>query len=156
MYISKSARQAYSEVLAFLDVIDESLVQKVPQKLIEFFQKEKDKDYIKIFNPNVSIATQGVLEETLALIAFLNLKYWCDTPEEKERLMKIYRENEERYIQLEKQRYEENSIFTSSTKRNDKQQFEEAKIQSNEIVTYKRESFIDNIINKIKSYFRKK
>ena len=40
------------------------------------------------------------MEETLAIIAMLNLKYWCEDKNERERLKQIYRNNEKEYQEL--------------------------------------------------------
>lgn len=97
MYISLATRQAYSEIDAFLRVLDDSTVNKIPLKLREFFEREKDKNYIKEISADIPISEQNLKKETLAIIALLNLKYWCEDEEEKARLKKIYEENEKKY-----------------------------------------------------------
>ena len=88
-------RKTYAEVDAFINLLDEYDRNKIPQKLRNFFKTEKDPNYRKEIDPNVPISEQNLKEETLALIAFLNLKYICEDETEKERLKKIYSENEE-------------------------------------------------------------
>ena len=76
------------------EVLDTSLVEKVPDKLRELFKREKDKYHYKKIDLYTPISEQGLKDETLAIIAFLNLKYWCEDEEERARLEKIYEENE--------------------------------------------------------------
>ena len=74
MGISVATRQAYTEIDTFLELIDEEEREKVPKHLRELFKKEKDKNYIKNIDINVSIEEQNLKDETLALIALLNLQ----------------------------------------------------------------------------------
>ncbi|MGE5472609.1 MAG: hypothetical protein ACM3UU_00100 [Ignavibacteriales bacterium] len=97
MYIPLATRQAYSEIDAFLKILDDYTVNKIPPKLREFFEREKDKNYVKEISTDIPISEQNLKKETLAIIALLNLKYWCDDEEEKVRLKKIYAENEKTY-----------------------------------------------------------
>ena len=105
MYISLATRQAYSEIVTFLRILDDSTVNKIPLKLKEFFEREKDKNYIKEIHTDIPISEQNLKKETLAIIALLNLKYWCDDEEEKTRLKKIYAENEKKYQSDLKNKY---------------------------------------------------
>lgn len=79
MSIPVSTRQAYSELDTFIELLDECSKNKIPQKLRKFFKMEKDRTYIKNINPNTPIKEQNLKEETLALIAMLNLQYWCES-----------------------------------------------------------------------------
>ena len=97
MSISISTKQAYSEIDEFLSLLTEEERNKIPERLRDFFKENKDKYYQKNINPNLPIKDQNLLEETLTLIAFLNLKYWCEDEKEKERLTAIYLENDKKY-----------------------------------------------------------
>lgn len=111
MNISKTTRRAYSEVDEFLSLISEENLNKVPQEIKNLFKEEKDTEYVKNIDPNEDIAKQDLMEETLAIIAMLNLKYWCEDEKEKERLIEIYQNNEEKYKDLFQIDFNENEIF---------------------------------------------
>ena len=89
MGVSINTRQAYSEVDEFLGLISNEHRNKIPKKLREFFREEKDTNYIKGINPNVPIKNQKLKEETLGIIALLNLQYWCEDENEKKRLKEV-------------------------------------------------------------------
>ena len=84
---------------------------KVPESIRKYFKKEKSKNYNKIIDVNKPIKDQNLKDETLAIIAMLNLKYWCDDEEEKKRLMIIYSENEKKYQNELKEKYDIEKIF---------------------------------------------
>ena len=151
--LSVNTRQAYTEIDNFIELLDEYNRNKVPKKLREFFKREKDNTYTKIIDPNIPIKEQNLKEETLALIAMLNLQYWCEDEEEKQRLKKIYSDNEIKHQQKLREMYNPEDVF----KTKQKQEQIENEISSEEIkenvsmVEYKKETFTE----KIKKFFAK-
>lgn len=142
MDVSINTRQAYSEVDEFLGLISNEHRNKVPQKLREFFREEKDANYIKGINPNVPIKNQELKEETLGIIALLNLQYWCEDENEKRRLKEVYAKNEKIYQEHLQVQFNPNEIFKKK----------EPIGENVSIVEYK-ESIIKKLINKIKKMF---
>lgn len=155
MAISTATRKAYSEVDEFIELLDDYEKYQIPDKLREFFKREKDDKYYKGINPNIPVKNQGLMEETLAIIALLNLQYWCDDEDEKERLKKVYAENEEKYFKYMKEKYNPDNIF----KKNDTEEFNEAinEISNNlpDVTEYKY-SVWKKILKKIKKFFSRK
>ena len=151
--LSINTRQAYTEIDNFIELLDEYSRNKVPKKLREFFKREKDNTYTKVIDSNIPIKEQNLKEETLALIAMLNLQYWCEDEEEKRRLKKIYSDNEIKHQQKLREMYNPEDVF----KTKQKQEQIENEISSEEIqenvamVEYKKETFIE----KIKKFFAK-
>ncbi len=100
---------AYSEVLTILEKMDTRYQEKIPQKLIRFFEKHKRKDYNMEWHKNVPLRNQKINPETVTLLAMLDLYYWCETEEERSILRNKFVENERRYREAESQRY--NQLF---------------------------------------------
>ena len=148
MYISESTRKAYTEVDNFIELLDEYHKNKIPKKLREFFKNEKEEKYIKNIYRNIPIKEQNLLQETLSLIAFLNLQYWCDDEEERKRLRKKYTENEKTSVKQMRLKYDINNIF----KERRKEIIEEETKDNVAIIRYK-DSLIQRIINKIRKIF---
>ena len=145
--LSVNTRQAYTEIDNFIELLDEYNRNKVPKQLREYFKKEKDDTYTKTINPNMSIKEQNLKEETLALIAVLNLQYWCEDENEKQRLRKIYSDNEKKHQEKLREMYNPDDVF----KRKDREINYELNNTTDElsIVEYK-ESVLKRIIGKIK------
>ena len=82
----------------------------------------------------------------MAIIALLNLQYWCKDEEEKKRLQAIYAQNEKKYQDMLYKKYNPNDIFKKKdetvTENNIKQE------ENMQIIEYK-ESIFKRIINKI-------
>lgn len=111
MELSINTRQAYSEVDELLELITEEEKNQIPKKLRDFFKEEKDKNYHKNISSDIPIKEQNLKEETLAIIALLNLQYWCKDEKEKEKLKTIYAENEKNYQKMLYDKYNPNEIF---------------------------------------------
>ena len=109
-------KQTYSEIDEFLELLDEKTKKEVPTKLRELFKKEKDNNYHKGINPNISIKEQNLKKETLALIALLNLQYWCKDEKEKERLKQVYASNENKYQEELREKYSPDNIFKNANR----------------------------------------
>lgn len=97
MGVSINTRQVYSEIDEFLGLLSNEQRNKIPPKLREFFKEEKDQNYKKGINSNIPIKNQNLKEETLGIIALLNLQYWCKNEQEKDRLKEVYSQNEKKY-----------------------------------------------------------
>ncbi len=149
MSIMTKTRQAYSEIDEFLGLLSEEQRNEIPKKLRDFFKEEKDQEYFKNIDKDISIKDQNLKEETLAIIALLNLQYWCKDEEEKKRLQEIYAQNEKEYQDILYEKYNPNDIFKKK---------EETTIENNnkikekmQMVEYK-EPVFKRIINKILNF----
>ena len=108
-------RQAYSEVNKFLELIGEEMKNKIPLKLRNFFKREMDKNYIPTINTHIPIKEQNLKRKTIVIIAGLNLQYWCKE-ERKQELLEKYSNNEKKYQEELREKYNPDDIFKKSTK----------------------------------------
>lgn len=148
MVLSMNTRQAYSEIDEFLELLNEEQRNKIPKKLRDFFKAEKDNKYYKKIDTNIPIKVQNLKEETLAIIALLNLQYWCENEIEKQRLKQVYAKNEENYQKALQEKYNPDNLF----KKRSLQQEESTITNEVAMVEYK-EPLFKRIINKIKIIF---
>lgn len=141
-------RQAYSEVNKLLELIGEEMVNKVPTKLREFFKREMDINYNPTINMHTSIKEQKLKRKTIAIIAGLNLQYWCNE-DEKRQLLQMYSNNEKKYLEQQYKKYNPNNIFKKQMQGNETEEKNENK---NVLIEYK-ETVFKRLINKIKRIF---
>ena len=81
----------------------------------------------------------------MGIIALLNLQYWCEDENEKQRLKAIYAENERKYQEELREKYNPDNLFKN------KQKAVEEKIEETAIVEYK-EPVFKRLINKILNF----
>ena len=149
MTISINTREAYAEVDNFIECLDSYDKNKVPESIRKYLKKEKSKTYNKIIDVNQPIKDQNLKDETLAIIAMLNLKYWCDDEEEKKRLIKIYSKNEDKYQKELREKYGVENLFKN------KENQVENQIELNKVICVKKESLFDKIKKSIIKFFNK-
>ncbi len=151
MGVSLTTRQAYSEIDEFLRLLTEEQREKIPRKLREFFREEKDSNYIKGIRVDIPVSQQNFKEETLAIIALLNLQYWCQDESEKQRLKSIYASNEKMYKEMLQVKFNPDDIFKKRNMHKEDEITDET--SSVKMIEYK-EPIIKRIINKIKNFLR--
>ena len=159
--LSISTRQAYAEIDSFIELLSDENKSKIPNELRIYFKVRKDYNYTKEINPDIPLKDQNLKRETLALIALLYLKYFCEDDAEKERLINIYKENETKQTEeiYEKLNNLNGGRSIPSTKEisvnsniNENNQFKEER----GITEYKKESIIKSFFKKILQFFKAK
>lgn len=141
---------AYSEVYEILNLLEDEYKNRVPKKVIEFFERERDEKYNPIIEIDVPLDKQNLKRETMVLLAILNMNYWCDNEDEKQEMLKSFNENEVSKKLKEKElaeKYNPDNLFK-------KNEIHEV-IEEVAMVEYKEPNFIQKIIFKIKSLFRR-
>ena len=88
---------AYKQVITILDNMEPEYKEKIPKKLVKLFEENSDENYEFHLDLTRPLKEQELNSKTLALLAMLNLNYWCETEEEKQELIKHYTENERKY-----------------------------------------------------------
>ncbi len=135
-------KEVYSELYEFLELIDYKYIVKIPNKLLQFFEDNRSENYIPHIRANIPVKEQSFNEGTLAIIALLNLKYWCEDEKEIKRLKQVYKTNEEKYQEKLKEQFDYNNIFEERNKNNKK--------ENKEIVEYKKIKLYQKVIYIIK------
>ena len=81
--LDKNYQRALKEVDEVLKYTDSNLVEKIPNKFINFIHENMDNSHIININPNVNLNKQILLPETENILTLIYLSYWA-TKEEKE------------------------------------------------------------------------
>ena len=69
-------------------------------QLLDFIDKERDINYEPIIDENKPLNEQNILKESRAMIAMLELDYWCETDEEIAELLRVLQTNEQELKEL--------------------------------------------------------
>ena len=144
--------KAYTEVLLILSYMEQKYIDMIPKKLLELFNEEKDPNYQPDINPNTSLAEQNLQRKTLALLAMLNLNYWCKDENEKQEMLKMYSENDKKIEAEMRERYNPDNLFK---KRENVEQNDEVKEECTDIIEYKEQNIFKKILNRIMKFFKK-
>lgn len=138
-------KKAYLEVEEFLELLGDEYRNKIPKNFLEFIKSEKDTEYQKKIYLDIPIEEQNLMKETLQIIAFLNLRYWCNDEKEKQRLKEVYRKNAEKFEEEKREKYNPYELFRKR---------EKSLIKSENMdLVVKKDNIIQKIIKKILNIF---
>ena len=142
--------KAYAEVDMILSFMDSKYIEKIPNKMRELFKNEKKQDYFPDIKPHIPLDEQNLQRKTFAILAMLNLNYWCENEEEKQKLIKIYADNDIKREEELREKYNPDNIFKN------KQKIEQIETTSTALIEYQEENFLKRIIKKVMSLFKRK
>lgn len=148
--ITNEFAEASAEISEILGYLPTEYVEKIPAKLRAFFNKVKKADYVSKIDPYKQLDEQELKPKTKTLLTVIYRNYWCNE-EERAELDKILIENDKKYEEELRERYNPDNIFK-------KKEIIEEKIetiQSNLPAEIKKESFVKKLFNYIKGLFRK-
>lgn len=146
--------KSYTEILTIINYMEMKYKEKIPKRLIEFFERNKAKEYMFDIDFSKSLKEQNFSKQTLPLLAMINLNYWCETQEEKQALMDIYSENDRK----KKEKHIENTAQNA--------EIEQAEVMTSEIneatcydmivLEDEESSWFGRVMYQIKLFFKRK
>ena len=151
MQMKSEEKIAYKQLITILNNMEPEYKEKIPKKLMKLFEENSAEDYEFHLDLTRPLQEQELNSKTLALLAMLNLNYWCETEEEKQELIKHYTENERKYQEELRKKYNTDNIFQKNNKENKQEETTEEQVS----LVEHRESVIRKLINKIKSIFHR-
>lgn len=140
--------QAFSEVKCILDFLPINYEEKLPKKLLNIIDSLYDEKFKIDIKPNIELKNQNFTEDTKNIIAVLKYNYWCKNDEEKENLARMFKENEDKYQEDLREKYNPDNIFKN-------RKHEDTEI-NNLPVVIKKENLFRRVVDFIKDFFRKK
>ena len=145
-------QQAYAEILEILKLLGNDYINKIPSKVIDYFEGNASKEYKFNIASNVDISKQIKNPITINLIGMLKYNYWCNNEEEKKQLMNKFIENDKIKEEALKEKYNSNIILKKHSNENNS----EKNINTEIIIVNHKQSIFAKIVNKIKSILNKK
>ena len=105
-FVNDTYERSYVEILEILKFIPRDEFEKIPKELIEFYEKNKDKEYQYIYNPNLLKTSQKT--DIILVNLYRNYIASEDKIEIVENILKL----NEKFIENKKsKKYNINNIF---------------------------------------------
>jgi len=145
--VSEEYSEAVVEVLDIIEHTRKTDVEKIPKKLLNFFESVKSSTYISGIDHSKKLNTQDLKPKTRAIIAMLYRNYWCP-PEEKEQFESIMKQNYEKEQEALREKYNPDNIFK------EKKDVVIEETNTMKMTIYK-ESIFKRFINRIRKIFKK-
>lgn len=138
-------KEIYSEVYQVLKLLGNEYIDKLPNSLFNMLKEKRNISYTPQYIEDIPLNKQNIKKETLAIIALLHLNYWCENEKEKIELKQILKNNEDKYQQELRNKYNTENIFKKHKREN---------IVKDQVsmIEYK-EPLFKRFISKIKSIF---
>ena len=152
--MENTVKDIYSEVYAILNMLGKEYINKLPKDIYNIIKEEKSTEYNPVYETTVALDKQDVKKETISIIAFLHLNYWCNE-EEKIKLRELFDENEDKYQEELKQQEEQEVEQGNEEIQEDNNEIEIGK-EFLSMIVYKEENFAQRIFNKIRKLFSRK
>lgn len=148
--ITNEFAEASAEINEILGYLPEEYVEKIPVKLREFFDKVRKQDYVSNIDPYKTLDEQDLKPKTKTLITVLYRNYWCNE-EERAELDKILIENDKKYEEELREKYNPDNIFKKKDKDEEIKEVEETSlaVYNNKMWYQKAFEFISNIFKKM-------
>lgn len=138
--------EGVTETLDILNHMDKSYIDKIPKKFKDFLEKNKSDSYIPHLDHSKKIKEMNLKEKTKDILATIYMNYWCNA-EQKENYIKTLKQNEEKYQEELKEKYNPDNIFKNKTQKTIQQ---EQPVQENVDLVEVKESFFTKFIKKLK------
>ena len=155
--VNESYAIAMSETLHFLNGINKKDLDKIPNKFIQFLNDNCLKDYKCNFDYTKPLKELDISNEARGLIAMICLNYWCENEEQKEKFKKHLNNNELKYEEELRKKYNSDNIFNKKPKYV-KEGVKESNIKEENIamVEYVERKWYQKFFAKILNIFRRK
>lgn len=142
--------KAYTEILKIIEYLPDSEYQKIPQKLIEKFLEESDKEYAFEIQSKDDFENKKLLKETEYIMYALYRNYLADE-EERGQLIRLEKQAHNDSEKNKRIKYNPDNIF----KNKEKKVIDSSERISNEVaMTQYNKSIFKKIWNKILSIFK--
>ena len=153
--VSTEFSEGISETLDILNHMENTYIEKLPKKFIEFLEKNKSVEYISSLDHSKKINEMNLKEKTKDILAAIYMNYWC-VSQQKTEYNKLLNQNEIKYQKCLREKYSTDNIFKKHTQSQSIIQDNVSKeaVNSNVTMVEYKESFFRKFINKIKSIFK--
>jgi hypothetical protein len=137
------------QINEILKYMEPNLKARIPKKFISYFENNKSQEYSWTIDKSQPLEKQDLLPTTKEILTVLYKEFICDDIEKIE-LEKTLSNNEIKYQEKLREKYNPDNIFEDRKSNPKTEQIE----NENTSIAYK-ESFFSKLINKIKLIFSK-
>lgn len=143
---------AFKEASVILEYLVEDDYEKIPKKLLDVINENKNDVYEYEMNDELDLNEQPMLPETKALL-FNIFRDYLSTPEQKEKIIQMQKEDMAKLKQKKSEEFEKSMQNSQTFKFNEEV---ETTKETLAMVEYEKEGFWKRLLNKMFGKFNKK
>lgn len=142
-------KNALKEVYDILENTESALLEKIPQKFMNFIKENMNVSYKNNINPEIELAKQPLLKETESILALIYRSYWATDSEKQDFYFKDKNEfiNNEKIKQKEYQGKDVYKVFE------ERKNIDKITLNNN-LMVIKEEGFWKRFFKKILNIFK--
>lgn len=141
---------AYAEIIEILDNMSYEDKNKIPKKIYDFFLEKSNKNYVRHLDKSKTLYDQEIREDTKEILAILLINYWCETVDKKNQLLALFRDNEIKYQEQLREKYNPDMLFKSKRNSNNNEKIE----NNTQMIVIDKDNIFTRFIKKIKLFFK--
>ena len=142
--LTKEVKLGITETIAILKLANKDEIKKIPKKFMDFLNENADKEYKFEIGNEVSLKELKIRKETKNILVMIAYNYWSNTSEEKAKFEKILKNNQQKYEQKLRDKYNQDNLFKNKSK-----------IDKNEDKITAMVEYKENIFKRIYKFFKK-
>lgn len=143
---------AYTEVYTILKCLDEEELSKIPEETLTAIEENKNNEYFYELDDELELREQPMLPETKAIL-FNLFRDYLSTPEQKEKIIRMQKEERLRNEEKKKQNYQNTDMFE---RKNIETNYECTNTNNIQLIVKIEETIFKKIVNFIKNIFKRK
>lgn len=152
--VNKRYSYAMTETLHYLKGIRQDDLNKIPNKFMSFLNENCSKDYICDFDYTKPLKDIKLSNEARGIISMICLNYWCETDEHKEKFKNHLSENELKYQEELRKKYNLDKVFRNNTT-NINVETQNNINENTKIIEYQKQRWYQKIFARLLKIFRK-
>ena len=94
--IDMNSAKVNGEIMGVLTALGNTYINRIPSQIMKYLTENCDMQNIPYIDINKRIEEQNISKDARVFLTMLKLKYWCESEEEKEKLISLLNENEKR------------------------------------------------------------
>lgn len=141
----KEINKRLVEVEYILRKLDDEYINKIPQEVWDYINKNKDKNYVFEYDNDKILSEQNLNIDTISILTYINMEYLLEEKERRE-LLELLKKDDMVAEQQKKEKYNPEDLF--------KNKKEEPK-EPISLIEVKVEKWYEKLFSFLKNMFRK-
>ena len=143
----------YSEVLGVLMSLGNEYFRVIPSTIIVFLEENCDHTYLPEYDRNTRIEDLDISDEARMFLIMLKIKYWCKDEKERDEVRKLLKENEAKFTQEMREKYDPNKLFKEEDLK--EEEIEEKDTTEDKLIKEEKKNWFSRFIDKLRRLFKK-
>ena len=141
---------AFTEVYEIISYLNDEEYNKIPKEVVDAIYENRNKEYEYWLDESIPLEDQEMLPETKAIL-FNLFRDYLSYPWQKEKIIKMQREERLRKEEIKRKKYNSDNIFKNQSNKNKKQSYIENEKEKN-LLDSITENFIQKILTKLRNF----